>query len=204
MSRRVPSVSPLPVADATHNPKAGHDRTPGRRRYDAVVAALHWGLRVYLLVGLVVLFFWNGPGPGFGPVADAVFRVLYASVVVVIGLLGLGFVFTAAAGLVTMTRLTARGHRAAAAVVAGDGPPDEPRFRFTDEDGREHTVGRPVSRVGGPPVDGQEVTVLYLPERPETFVVDRFADKWGAVLAVVLLGLVLVAAAAVTAAAGFP
>src|SRR5436190_1249769 len=80
------------------------------------------------------------------------------------------------------------GHRARATVVDNVGPSDSPRFHFTDAEGRQHEVSGAVMSLNRAFAAGQRVPLLYLPGRPQTFVIDWFGDKWGAPLFFLLVG----------------
>jgi hypothetical protein len=59
-----------------------------------------------------------------------------------------------------------------------DGPTYAPRFTFTDQEGRQHTVE--ARTASNPPSFsvGEAVTVLYAPGRPGSAVIDSFVQLW--------------------------
>jgi hypothetical protein len=110
--------------------------------------------------------------------------------VAVIGPIAAVLVMAALAGLFQVAALVWRGRRTTATVVADTGPVGSPKFRFTDEEGQTHLVSKAVVSVQRALGAGQRVSLIYLPGHPETFVLDRFADKWGFLLLVFLVGLI--------------
>jgi hypothetical protein len=185
------AVPLLVITDASPQPGGGERD----RRFDAVVTALQWAFRVYVLAALVA-FFWQAPagrwgGNGFGPLLDPVLAVHEGLAVAVIGTLGTLFTAAALACAGQVAFLLWRGRRTTATVVADTSPAGSPAFRFTDGGGRERVVCGAVARLHGTLRAGQRVSLVYLPGSPETFILDRARDKWAAPLLLLLLGLLL-------------
>jgi hypothetical protein len=192
--RRLVTVLAVPllvITDAERQPGT-EPRDEPERRFDAVVRVLQWVLRVYVIVGLVV-WFWQ-PRPrwganGFGPLLSPVFEVHEWLAIVVIGALGVFFVVVALVALGLVVSLLLRGRRTTAEVVSDTGPTGSPEFRFTDRDGQTRQVSGALVGCRGRFHAGQRVPLVYLPRHPETFLPDRFRDKWGVPLFMLLLGL---------------
>ncbi len=111
--------------------------------------------------------------------------------VAVIGTIGALLLIVGVAGWLRMVVLLWRGWRTTATVAGDTSPGEDPKFSFTDENGQTHVVSQAVASLKRKYHAGAEVPLIYLPERPETFVVDRFGDKWGILLFLLLLGLML-------------
>lgn len=176
----------LVIADATPEPGSN-------RRLAAVVLTFQWLFRIYL-IACIVGAFWLGagsvwPNGGFGPLPDAILKIQEWLAVAVIGTFGMLFVLVAIAGFVQVVFMLWRGQRAMATVVSHADRRDE--FRFTDSNGQTHFVSGPLASFGGAPHEGQQLLLVYLPGRPETFLVDRFQDKWLPPLVLFLLGLLI-------------
>jgi membrane protein implicated in regulation of membrane protease activity len=148
----------------------------------AVAVALHMTLTVGLVLG------W---GPAVA-VHSAVARLLVAAVAA----FGLLLVLLSLIAFVQVMALRRAGRRATATVEGGD---ERTHFRFTDEDGETHVVSRPVVGVESRFHPGDEVPLLYSPRRPTTFVLDRVPDTWGGPLAFLVVGVIVLGAAAVFA-----
>jgi hypothetical protein len=185
----------LVLLDASPDPRAKPSSDPAERRYDAVVLVLQWVLRIYL-IGCMVVFFWRGPGPGwpragFGPVADTVLMIHEWLAVTIIGTFGALLVLGAVVGSFQLAFLLCLGRRTTAIVVAETSPCHGPQFRFTDPEGQTHLVSEALARFGGSYDPGQQVPLIYLPGRPQTFMIDRFRDKWAPPLLLFTLGLLI-------------
>lgn len=182
-------AAPLLVITDAQRESGTQSRDKSGRRFDAVVGALQWLLRIYIVVCLVIWFWQPRPrwvGNGFGPMLDPIFAVQDGIAVAVIGALGIFFVAVALVAFGLVAHLLVRGRRATAEVVS-DAAPTE--FRFTDRDGQTRVVSGPLASSHSRFQAGQRVRLVYLPRQPETFILDRFRDKWGVPLVMLLLGL---------------
>ena len=122
--------------------------------------------------------------PGFGTVVGWVTIAVFAA-------LGALLLIAGAAGMLQMVLLLWRGRQTTATVVADTSRHKNPKFRFTDDYGQTHVVSEAVQSWHRRYHADQQVTLVYLPERPEAFVVDRFADKWGILSFFFILGLII-------------
>jgi hypothetical protein len=185
------AVPLLVITDAEREPGT-EPRDESQRRFDAVVRALQWLFRAFVIVCLVA-WLWQPPprwgANGFGPVLGPVFTVHEWLAIVVIGALGVFFVAVALVAFALVADLMLRGRRATAEVVSDAGPTGGPEFRFTDRDGRTHVVSGALVSCRSRFRAGERVPLVYLPRHPETFVLNRFRDKWGVPLLMLLLGL---------------
>jgi hypothetical protein len=157
-----------------------------QRGADRRLAAAVSILRVLLFLAAVSGFFWL-----VEPLLKAQDQVGRWLAIAVFGTLGTFFAVLALAGFVQMAVLLLRGRRAMATVTVDTGPCEKPLFEFADTDGRTHRVSEPVSRINREYGTGQQVPLIYLPGRPETFVINRFGDQWGVPLLLLVLGLIL-------------
>jgi hypothetical protein len=157
---------------------------PGANRRLAVVVA--WTLRALFFIAFVAGFFWL-----VEPLLRVRERVGLWLALVVFGILGAFLELVALAVFLRVAVLLWRGRRTTATVVSDTSPFDDPKFQFSDPSGQAHLVSGPVSSVRRAYGAGQRVPLIYLPGRPETFVVDHFRDKWGAPLIFFVLGLLI-------------
>jgi hypothetical protein len=81
------------------------------------------------------------------------------------------------------------GGRRTLATVAKIESAGKPEFRFMDEWGKKHVVKGAVASFGRRYTIGQDVPLIYVAKKPETFVVDRFGDIWGTTLFLLWMGL---------------
>lgn len=161
------------------------DIEPGRGA-DRRLAAAFWIVRALIFLAFIAGLFWLVEP--FLALAD---RVEVFLALVVFGILGTLFELVALDGFLQVAVLLWRGRRTTATVVPGADPSEEPRFQFSDPGGQTHVVRGPVSSVHREYGAGQQVPLVYLPGRPEKFVVDRFGDKWGVPLFFFVLGLLI-------------
>jgi hypothetical protein len=148
-----------------------------------------WRARVVYLLGLLLVIAFAA---GWLPLVILRVRANVAGwlAVVVIGALGVFFTLLALAGFAQMAYLLWVGRRVTATVVCETESSADPHFRFTDPNGETIQVRGPVSSVTRAYGAGEQVPLVYDPDHPATFVVDRFGDKWG--LPLLLLGLGLI------------
>ena len=164
------TVVPLLVVTGA-SPERGGDR-----RINALVLTL----QILLLVALAV---------GWIPFLPVVTVLMWLAVAVV-GSIGALLLVLALAAFVQMALLLLRGRRTMATAVADTDPSGRPQFEFVDDAGRTQVVDGPVASLGTGFCAGQQVPLIYLPGRPDRFVLDRFGDKWGAGLLLLVVGMI--------------
>jgi hypothetical protein len=183
------AVPLLVITDAQREPGT-KPRDQSERRFDAVVRVLQWLLRIGVIACLVVWLWqpwpWRGIN-GFGPLSGLVFAIHEWLAISVIGTLGVLLVVVSLVAFSLVVSLLLRGCRAIAEVTSET----VPEFRFTGRDGETHVVRGALVSWRSRFHKGQRVPLIYSAQRPETFVLDRFRDKWGVPLLMLLLGLVV-------------
>jgi hypothetical protein len=117
---------------------------------------------------------------------DKIFTIVIWVVAGLFGTLGGLLLLVGALALLQMVAIVWRGRRTIAMAV-GDAA-ENPKFSFTDDTGQTRVVSKAVSSIRRQYHDGEDVPLVYLPDKPDTFVVDRFGDKWGIPLVLVAVG----------------
>jgi hypothetical protein len=156
------------------------------READRRLAAAVWIGRLLIFLAAIGGFWWL-----VTPVLALQQRVGVWLALAVFGPIGTLLELIALAGMLQTVALHWRGRRAMATVVSATNPSEDTRFQFSDPDGQTHIVSRPVMSVDREFGAGQQVPLIYLPGHPETFVVDKFGDKWGVPLLFFALGLLI-------------
>jgi hypothetical protein len=156
------------------------------RGADRRLAAAVWVVRLLIFIAAISGFFWL-----VAPFLAVQQQVGLWLALVVFGLLGTLLEVLAVAGVIQVVVLLCWGRRTMATVVSDPSPSEDPRFQFNDQNGQTHVVSGAVVSASRAYGAGQQVPLLYLPGRPETFVVDRFGDKWRVAIFFFVLGLLI-------------